>query len=47
MPGTKIELKVAEDSIPIIITIAVVIFTIVIITIAVFIFTIVILIIIM
>ena len=27
MPGTKIELKVDEDSIPIIITIAVVIFT--------------------
>ena len=30
MPGTKIELKVGEDSIPIIITIAVVIFTIII-----------------
>ena len=30
MPGTKIELKVAEDSKPIIITLAVVIFTIVI-----------------
>ena len=29
MPGTKIELKVGEDSIPIIITITVVIFTIV------------------
>ena len=32
MPGTKIELKVGEDSIPIIITIAVVIFTIVVFT---------------
>ena len=42
MPGTKIELKVGEDSIPIIITIAVVIFTIVILVI---IFTIIILII--
>ena len=30
MPGTKIELKVGEDSIPIIITIAVVIITVVI-----------------
>ena len=36
MPGTKIELKVGEDSIPIITTIAVVIITIVIFTIVIF-----------